>query len=56
MKPTSQASDSNDDSCSTLSVFIALFIIAVVINILLVVIIIYFVVKARKTSYSPNNV
>ena len=55
-KPTSQTLDNNDDSNNTISlVFIVLFVIAFVICILFAIIIICFVVKARKTSYSPND-
>ena len=49
----SQTSDGNDDSSV---IFIVLFVISAVINILLTIVIIYLVVRARKTSYSPNNV
>ena len=54
-KPTSQtqARDSNDDSGNI--AFIALFAVSFVINILLTTVVIYFVVKARKTGYSPND-
>ena len=55
IKPTSQTQirDSNDDNSSI--AFIALFAVSFVINILLTTVVIYFVIKMRKTSYSPND-
>ena len=54
-KPTSQTQtcDSNDNSINI--AFIALFAVSFVINILLTTVVIYFVIKMRKTSYSPND-
>ena len=53
---TSQACDGTDDDSNTCSVvFIVLFVISFVVNVLLTTIIIYFVMKVRKTSYSPND-
>ena len=59
-KPTSytQTCDSNDDDSNDDSsniAFIALFAVSFVINILFTTVVIYFVVKMRKTSYSPND-
>jgi len=64
MKPTSikcddddDDDDDNDDNSNNDGSlpFIVLFAISVVINILLTIAIIYFVVRVKKTSYSPNE-